>query len=398
MPPRRVDHTGKHFGRLVVIEFDRSSNKWLCRCECGTKKLIRADALVSGDTKSCGCLFESKKNNLEGQRFGMLAVVERAPGSSWICKCDCGTLTRPVYVTDLTQGKQQSCGCDARAKASRRARKHIDGKRFGRLVATRFSHIDNNGKSVWFFDCDCGTKNFTATVSRVMHINGPTRSCGCLKSVPGSATIVETGNVHNKLTVLREWGKDKHGKVKWLSQCECGKTAICTGAQLRSGAVKSCGCHRREVGRILGTSIGKYNRRQEGHKHYADDPQYAQRPSCLYLVEVRGVCEKIGIAFDIPNRGRKDYTEVWYSRKLPRACCWAVEQVALALTKEFELPRFIPELEGIDKGFTEMRFELPIDETIDLLNELSEECLLLGWEEFYEKYSVAIPSALSSLP
>jgi hypothetical protein len=45
-----------------------------------------------------------------------------------------------------------------------------------------------------------------------------------------------------------------------------------------------------------------------------------------------------------------------------------------------------------------MRFELPIDETIDLLNELSEECLLLGWEEFYEKYSVAIPSALSSLP
>ena len=31
------------------------SAQWLCECECGTKKIIRASALKSGKSKSCGC-------------------------------------------------------------------------------------------------------------------------------------------------------------------------------------------------------------------------------------------------------------------------------------------------------------------------------------------------------
>ena len=50
---------GKTFGRLTVLK--RSPNKsrstiWLCECECGNVKNIRSGDLVSGDTKSCGCL------------------------------------------------------------------------------------------------------------------------------------------------------------------------------------------------------------------------------------------------------------------------------------------------------------------------------------------------------
>ena len=48
------------FGKLTLIEPvppTKSRHKmWLCRCECGNTKVVRQEALISGRTKSCGCL------------------------------------------------------------------------------------------------------------------------------------------------------------------------------------------------------------------------------------------------------------------------------------------------------------------------------------------------------
>lgn len=56
------DLTGITFGKWKVIE-RKGSDKygcalWLCECQCKnkTKKLIRSSALISGESKSCGCL------------------------------------------------------------------------------------------------------------------------------------------------------------------------------------------------------------------------------------------------------------------------------------------------------------------------------------------------------
>ena len=52
------DLTGKQFGRLTVIERAPNNGKrtmWLCRCSCGTEKIINAHKLKSGNTVSCGC-------------------------------------------------------------------------------------------------------------------------------------------------------------------------------------------------------------------------------------------------------------------------------------------------------------------------------------------------------
>lgn len=60
---------GKRFGKLVVLE--RASNsesgrvRWLCKCDCKIEKVIRGDSLISGRTKSCGCLSKEKTK----QRF-----------------------------------------------------------------------------------------------------------------------------------------------------------------------------------------------------------------------------------------------------------------------------------------------------------------------------------------
>lgn len=51
---------GARFGRLEVLSVSEdgspSRTKWLCRCDCGADTVVRADALASGATQSCGCL------------------------------------------------------------------------------------------------------------------------------------------------------------------------------------------------------------------------------------------------------------------------------------------------------------------------------------------------------
>ena len=62
------DLTGKKFGKLEVIGVhDTGSRKtyYVCQCDCGNVKVVRSDSLISGATKSCGCIKkEQGKTNL----------------------------------------------------------------------------------------------------------------------------------------------------------------------------------------------------------------------------------------------------------------------------------------------------------------------------------------------
>lgn len=50
---------GKKFGRWRVLEPRKigKSATWLCRCECGLEKVVYQQNLITGKSKSCGCLF-----------------------------------------------------------------------------------------------------------------------------------------------------------------------------------------------------------------------------------------------------------------------------------------------------------------------------------------------------
>ncbi len=69
------DLTGLTYGRLAVVRLgaDTKDKKrtWECLCVCGNSKAVRERSLLSGDTKSCGCLsseLSSKRNSLpEGE-------------------------------------------------------------------------------------------------------------------------------------------------------------------------------------------------------------------------------------------------------------------------------------------------------------------------------------------
>jgi hypothetical protein len=54
------DITGQRFERLLVIERVPGNiaghARWLCQCDCGSKCIVLACNLRSGDIRSCGCL------------------------------------------------------------------------------------------------------------------------------------------------------------------------------------------------------------------------------------------------------------------------------------------------------------------------------------------------------
>ena len=55
-----VEMTGKKFGRLTVIgSSEKRTNRghayWMCRCDCGTEKLVVGGNLRKNHTTSCGC-------------------------------------------------------------------------------------------------------------------------------------------------------------------------------------------------------------------------------------------------------------------------------------------------------------------------------------------------------
>jgi len=55
-----IDETGKRYGRYTVLKRSNPGNRisravhWLCLCECGKEKVVRADILRRGEASSCG--------------------------------------------------------------------------------------------------------------------------------------------------------------------------------------------------------------------------------------------------------------------------------------------------------------------------------------------------------
>ncbi len=118
----RMDLTGRTFSRWTVLEESAETNSgrhWLCRCSCGTVKVVLQNSLTRGKSTSCGCYnleqLQSRKADLTGRTFGRLTAVEELPTRrhtyiEWRCQCRCGNETI-VTSHDLLCGNIKSCGC-----------------------------------------------------------------------------------------------------------------------------------------------------------------------------------------------------------------------------------------------------------------------------------------------
>jgi hypothetical protein len=97
----KIDMIGKRFGRLTVIEeIDDSKTKrprWLCRCECGNKRIVRGISLRKGDTKSCGCLKKELAKKLSEAKVTHGSSKTRLYRVWYEMRCRCYKKSSPDY-------------------------------------------------------------------------------------------------------------------------------------------------------------------------------------------------------------------------------------------------------------------------------------------------------------
>lgn len=78
MPKNDSKHTltpGQRFERLTVLGIDTKSGdgrlRWICQCDCGETRTLRATVLMSGRIKSCGC-----------RRIEVIGILRRTHGQT----------------------------------------------------------------------------------------------------------------------------------------------------------------------------------------------------------------------------------------------------------------------------------------------------------------------------
>lgn len=55
------------------------------------------------------------------------------------------------------------------------------------------------------------------------------------------------GRRFGRLKALSEEGVNKSGHVLWRCRCDCDREVIVSGATLRNGDTKSCGCLQKDI-------------------------------------------------------------------------------------------------------------------------------------------------------
>ena len=115
----------------------------------------------------------------------------------------------------------------------------LTGQRFGKLVViAETDKRASNGGIIWKCKCDCGNV-VEVEGGNLRRRRNPTQSCGC-KTNANDLTNQKFGS----LTALRPTEQRVNGKVVWECQCDCGNIHYVHSANLKNGAVQSCGhCH-----------------------------------------------------------------------------------------------------------------------------------------------------------
>lgn len=189
----------------------------------------------------------SKRENLIGQVFGRLTVVEdagfRDGRAYWKCICNCKK-DNPNYVfvstKNLKNGNTQSCGCFKIDRIKEAYKMTYPQWFIDELAYEEDKEKARNGelKSKDFVDFVCPVHGvYNQRVGE--HISKGERKHGCFKCSSGSKDLV--GQRFGELVVeSKNEERDKHGKVTWHCKCDCGNYCDVITYDLTSGKQVNC--------------------------------------------------------------------------------------------------------------------------------------------------------------
>lgn len=116
---------------------------WLCRCDCGNEVLRTAPHLRQNKCSSCGKCWLINDDDYVGKQFGYWTVISPAKGKSrkkaYLCECKCGN-RKIVNADTLKLGTSKSCGCFHKEDMTKRLTTH---GQTGNRIMTIYYNIKN---------------------------------------------------------------------------------------------------------------------------------------------------------------------------------------------------------------------------------------------------------------
>lgn len=118
MPGKLKNHIGLRFGSLVIESVLPQMNKHgqkicIAKCDCGGSIEVLVGSLVTGNTRSCGCIKPPINESVSS--YGRLRITKflpYSPGEKRLVEasCECGS-KRTYRLEAIRIGNTTSCGC-----------------------------------------------------------------------------------------------------------------------------------------------------------------------------------------------------------------------------------------------------------------------------------------------
>lgn len=114
---------GQLFGKWTVLQEVKIQQKrasvfkhYLCRCECGLEKVVRADGLRNGRSSQCADCRKKRYIDTDamiGKSYGDWLAIDNAPPTknkqrNVLCRCKCGK-EAIITASKLKLGRSKSC-------------------------------------------------------------------------------------------------------------------------------------------------------------------------------------------------------------------------------------------------------------------------------------------------
>ena len=174
-PPTIVINPGDRFGEWEVLSYE-GNKKYLCRCSCGTEKLVLRGNLLNGSSTSCG----HNKNHygdLTGKQINEWTVLGKE-GYLYKCQCSCGKI-QLVGQKDLISGRSKQCGHGYNIRTD------ITGQKFGKWTVLKYL-----GNQMYLCQCSC-ENHTTKAIRKADLLSGRSTQCGCSKHDKAQQTLLE---------------------------------------------------------------------------------------------------------------------------------------------------------------------------------------------------------------
>jgi len=149
--------------------------RYNCTCmNCGYVFDACAVDVQCHPTKICGKCQKKRNKAIElMKKYGFITPIELIDNKKCKCICDCGN-EFITYKNNILTGKTKSCGC-MRYKLKDH-KKDITGIKVHKLTAIKYLRSDIKGNAIWLLECECGN-TIEDTVSHFL--SGSRVSCGC---------------------------------------------------------------------------------------------------------------------------------------------------------------------------------------------------------------------------